>query len=60
MTSGMLRRVALVGTEVSEEISAYFIRVTRIDELETTRTLINNRRKLLGISSQLASGASYS
>jgi hypothetical protein len=31
----MLRRVALVRTDVSEEFSASFIRVTRIGELET-------------------------
>jgi hypothetical protein len=29
----MLRRVALVRTDVSEELSAAFIRVTRIGEL---------------------------
>jgi hypothetical protein len=29
----MLRRVALVGTDVSMELSASIIRVTRIDEL---------------------------
>jgi hypothetical protein len=34
--SGMLRRVALVRTNVSEELSASFIRVTRIGELGTT------------------------
>jgi hypothetical protein len=33
---GMLRRVALVRTDVSEELSASFIRVTRIGELGTT------------------------
>jgi hypothetical protein len=32
----MLRRVALVRTDVTEEFSASFIRVTRIGELETT------------------------
>jgi hypothetical protein len=32
-SSGMLRRVALVKTDVSEELSASFIRVTRIGEL---------------------------
>jgi hypothetical protein len=32
-SSGMLRRVALVRTDVSEELSASFIRVTRIGEL---------------------------
>jgi hypothetical protein len=32
----MLRRAALVRTDVSEEPSASFIRVTRIGELRTT------------------------
>jgi hypothetical protein len=41
--SGMLRRVALVRTDVSEELSAPFIRVTRIDELGTTLALTSNR-----------------
>jgi hypothetical protein len=36
VSSGMLRRVALLRTEVSEEPSASFIRVTRIGELGTT------------------------
>jgi hypothetical protein len=35
MSSGMLRHVALVRTNVSEELSASFIRVTRIGELGT-------------------------
>jgi hypothetical protein len=30
-SSGMLRRVALVRTDVSEELSASFIRVTRVN-----------------------------
>jgi hypothetical protein len=34
-SSGMLRRVALVRTDVSEELSAPIIRVTRISELGT-------------------------
>jgi hypothetical protein len=34
-SSGMLRRVALVRTNVSEELGASIIRVTRIDELGT-------------------------
>jgi hypothetical protein len=34
--SGMLHHVALVRTDVSEELSASFIRVTRIGELGTT------------------------
>jgi hypothetical protein len=36
-SSGMLRRVALVRTDVSEEPSASFIWVTRISELGTRR-----------------------
>jgi hypothetical protein len=32
----MLRRVALVRTDVSEDLSPFFIRVTRIGELGTT------------------------
>jgi hypothetical protein len=45
-SSGILRRVALVRTDVSEELSASFIMVTRIGELETTLALTLNRRKL--------------
>jgi hypothetical protein len=45
-SSGMLRRVALVRTHVSEELSASFIRVTRISELETTLATTSNRRTL--------------
>jgi hypothetical protein len=35
-SSGMLRRVAVVRTDDSEELSASFIRMTRIVELGTT------------------------
>jgi hypothetical protein len=42
--SGMLRRVALVRTDVSEELSASFIRGTRIGELEITLAVTSNRR----------------
>jgi hypothetical protein len=35
----MLHRVAVVRTEVSEELSASIIRVTRIGELGTTRAV---------------------
>jgi hypothetical protein len=47
-SSGMLRRVALVRTDVSKERSASFIRVTRIGELGTTLVVISNRRTLRG------------
>jgi hypothetical protein len=43
VSSRMLRRVALVRTDVSEEPSA-FIRVTRIGELGTTLAVTSNRR----------------
>jgi hypothetical protein len=45
-SSGMLHRVALVRTDVSEEPSAFFIRVTRIGELGTTVAATSNRRML--------------
>jgi hypothetical protein len=64
VSSGMLRRVALVRTDVSEELNASFIRLTRIGELGTTLAVTTNRctlRKnaILGISLQHASDASY-
>jgi hypothetical protein len=46
VSSGMLRRVALVRTDVSEGLSASFIGVTRISELETTLAVTSNRRTL--------------
>jgi hypothetical protein len=52
-SSGMLRRMALVRTDVSEELSASFMRVI-IAELETTSGVTSNRRTLR------ASVASYS
>jgi hypothetical protein len=42
----MLCRVALVRTDISEELGATFIRVTRIGELGTTLAVTNNRRTL--------------
>jgi uncharacterized membrane protein len=42
----MLRHVALVRTDVSEEPGASFIRVTRIGELGTTQAATSNRRTL--------------
>jgi hypothetical protein len=52
VSSGILRRVAIVETDVSEELSAPFIRVTRIGKLGTTLAVTRN-------SSQRASVASY-
>jgi hypothetical protein len=43
----MLHRVALVRTDVSEELSASFIRVPRIGELGTTLAVTNSVRRLL-------------
>jgi hypothetical protein len=42
----LLRRVALVRTDVSEEPGASFIRVTKVGELGTTQTATSNRRTL--------------
>jgi hypothetical protein len=44
--SGMLRRVALVRTDVSEERITSIIRVTRIGELGTTLAVTSNRSTL--------------
>jgi hypothetical protein len=45
-SSGILRRVALVRTDVSEELSASTIQVTRIGEPGTTLAVTSNRRTL--------------
>jgi hypothetical protein len=45
-SSGMLRHVALVITDVSEERSASFIRLSRIGELGTTLAVTSNQRTL--------------
>jgi hypothetical protein len=45
-SSGMLRRVALVRTDVSEELSPSIIRVTTIGELGTTLAITSYRRTL--------------
>jgi hypothetical protein len=42
VSSGMLRRVALVRTEFSEELSASFIGVTRIDDLPLMMFLVTD------------------
>jgi DNA-binding TFAR19-related protein (PDSD5 family) len=51
---GMLRRVALVRTDVSQELNVSFIRMIRIGEIGITLTVTSNRR------AQRASVASYS
>jgi hypothetical protein len=43
----MLCHVALVRTDVSDELNASFIRVTRIFELGTMLAVTSNRRTLL-------------
>jgi hypothetical protein len=55
VSSGMLRRVALVRTDVSEEPSASFIRVTRIGELGTTLAATSNRRTRASVASNVTS-----
>jgi hypothetical protein len=60
VSSGLLRRVALVRTDVSEEPGADFIRVTKIVELGTTQAATSNRRTLRGISLLATSVASHS
>jgi hypothetical protein len=45
-SSGMLRRVALARTDVSEGRIASIIRVTRIGELGTTLAVTSNRGTL--------------
>jgi hypothetical protein len=47
VSSGMLRRVAHVRIEVSEELSASFIRVTGIGELGTTLAVTSSRHMLV-------------
>jgi hypothetical protein len=46
VSSGLLRRVALVRTDVSEETGASFIRVTKVGELGTTQAATSNRPTL--------------
>jgi hypothetical protein len=46
MSSGMLRHVALIRNHVSGELSASFIRVTRIGELGTTLAVTSNRHTM--------------
>jgi hypothetical protein len=47
VSSGLLRRVALVRTDVSEEPGASFIRVTKIGELGTTQATLRRNTYLV-------------
>jgi hypothetical protein len=49
-SSGMLYRVDLVRTDVSEALSASFIRVAGIGELGSTLAVTSNRRTPRGLS----------
>jgi hypothetical protein len=51
----MLHRVALVRTDVSDELSAFFIRVTRFGELGTTLSVTRRARRLLVTASRVPS-----
>jgi hypothetical protein len=46
-SAGMLRRVDLIITDVSEEPSYSIIRLTRVGELGTALAVTSNRRTLL-------------
>jgi hypothetical protein len=59
-SSGMLRRVALVITDISEELIASFIIVTRIDELGTTLAVTNNRLILVILMNEALSSSETS
>jgi hypothetical protein len=58
--SGMLRREALVRTDVSEELSASLITVKGIYELGSKLPVTSNRRTLRINTNQRVSVASYS
>jgi hypothetical protein len=59
VSSGMLRRVGLVRTDVSEEPSASFIRVTTIGELGTTQAATDSCHPHEGGSRFLGNVGSY-
>jgi hypothetical protein len=54
-SSGMLRRVAVVRTDVSEDLSASIIKVTRIGGLGTLAETSNRSMRLLLVSAKVPS-----
>jgi hypothetical protein len=50
MSSGILRRVAFVRTDVSEEINASFIRVTAASVVPSSSILVTLMKEALGSS----------
>jgi hypothetical protein len=48
-SSGILLRLVLVGTDISEELGASIIRVTRISELGTMLAVTSKQRVLRNI-----------
>jgi hypothetical protein len=52
-SSGMLRRVVLIRTDVSEEHISSIIKVTRISELGTTLAVTSNRSGVIFLRSVL-------
>jgi hypothetical protein len=53
----MLRRVFLVRTDISEELSTSFIRVTRIGEIGTTLAVSSNRVRRLLVTANVVSNS---
>jgi hypothetical protein len=56
VSSGISRRVALIRTNVSNELSASYIRVTRIRELGTALAVTSNRRTQLAVPTRATRG----
>jgi hypothetical protein len=59
-SSGMLRRVALVRTDFSEELSAFFIKVTRIVRLLVTANVVPSLRILVTLMKEALSSSETS
>jgi hypothetical protein len=57
VSSGMILLVALVRTDVSKELSASFIRVTGIDELGTTASVVPSSPILVTLMNEVLSSS---